>query len=115
MSEGYNGAYTGQQIDAAVGAVRELTGRTTAKLFSAENWVAGLGECTITVPFLEEAQAGAVVTCQAFALVDGAYRQDVWAARETYATLSSQGEVVLHCVGGSGYSGGAVVVVRELS
>ena len=27
MSEGYNGAYTGQQIDAAVGAVRELTGQ----------------------------------------------------------------------------------------
>lgn len=115
MAEGYNGAYTGQQIDEAVGAVRELTGKTTARLFASADWVAGAGECTITFPFLSGGQAGAVVTCQAFALTGGAYRQDVWAARETYATLSAQGEVVLHCAGESGYTGGAVVVVRGLS
>lgn len=112
MSEGYNGAYTGEQIDQAVGAIRNLEGRTTAKLFSASDWVPGTEESTIAFPFLSGGVTGAVVTCQAFALVNSAYREDTWAAKETYATLSADGAVVLHCAGTAGYTGGAVVVVR---
>lgn len=60
---------------------------TLATTFTASQWTAGSGERTITLPLLEEGASGAVVACQAAALVGGTYRTDVWAARETYAAL----------------------------
>ncbi len=176
MTQGYNGAFTGEQIDEAIGKIQwknlpaedvrfadgenfqekydkgqltgpqgapgpagldgksayqsavehgytgseETFGEALSKVgqaacvvvaFSAAQWTAGNGECTLSVTLPDKAPAGSLVTCQAAALVGGTYRENVWAARETYATLSSQGGVVLHCAGTGGYAGKATVVV----
>ena len=109
------GGYTGteQAFYAALSKMGQMTSLVTT--FTAGQWVAGSGERTITVPFLSGGESGAVITCQAAALVGSVYRPDVWEARETYATLASNGSVVLHCTESSGYAGSAVVTVWKKS
>lgn len=107
VEKGYTGSE--EQFNTALSNMGTLSIFPT--FFTASQWAAGSGECTITFPFLSGGVTGAVVTCQAAALVGGVYRGDVWAARETYATLSSGGSIVLHCAETSGYAGNAAVVV----
>ena len=106
-----SGGYTGteQAFNAALAKAGAVT--TLATTFTASQWTAGSGERTITLPLLEEGASGAVVACQAAALVGGTYRTDVWAARETYAALAADGSLVLHCRESGGYTGSAVVAV----
>ena len=73
--------------------------------FDASDWVAGSGECTITIPAATHGMTGDTVTCQAYALVSGAYLPSVWAALETYATVGSNGDIVLHYPSTTGYAG----------
>ena len=77
--------------------------------FDASDWVAGSGECTITIPAATHGMTGDTVTCQAYALVSGAYLPSVWAALETYATVGSNGDIVLHYPSTTGYAGRAVL------
>ena len=107
VEKGYTG--TEEQFNATLAKAGTLS--LFSASFTASQWTAGSGECTITYSFLSGGAAGAVVTCQATALVGGIYRKDVWAARETYATLSSSGSIVLHCAGTGGYAGNVAVVV----
>ena len=107
MEKGYTG--TEEEFNAALVKAGQLQAFSAA--FSSAQWVTGSGECTITYPFLSGGVTGAVVACQAAALVSGVYRGDVWAARETYATLAANGNLVLHCAGSSGYSGNVSVTV----
>ena len=109
VEQGYTG--TEEQFNAALVKAGNETYLVTT--FSASTWAAGSGERTITLPLLSGGISGAVVTCRAAALVGGVYREDIWAARETYATLASNGSVVLHCTESSGYAGSASVVVRR--
>lgn len=93
-------------------ALASLAGQGAAfvKTFAAADWTAGTEECTITIPATEHGMSGSAVTCQAASLSDGAYYPNTWAARETYATISSD-EITLHCSGTSGYAGLAVLGV----
>lgn len=98
MAEGYNGAFTGPQIDEAIGQVRgknlpadgvkfsdgqslqakldnqELGGGAEycVKTFSAADWVQGSGERTITIPAATHGMAGAVLQHQFFLSETGA-------------------------------------------
>lgn len=111
VESGYTG--TEQAFNAALSKMGQMSSFVTT--FTAGQWVAGSGEQTITFSFLSEGVSGAVVTCQAAALVGSVYRPDAWAARETYATLASNGSVVLHCTETGGYAGSAVVTVWKKS
>lgn len=111
VEKGYTG--TEEKFNTALVKVGKVHSFTAS--FALSQWVAASGECTITYPFLSGALTGVVVTCRAAALVGGVYRQNVWAARETYATLASNGNLVLHCTGTSGYEGNVSVVVWEAS
>ena len=111
VEKGYTG--TEEEFNTALVKVGEVHSFTAS--FVSSQWVAGSGECTITYPFLSGALTGAMVTCRAAALVGGVYRQNIWAARETYATLASNGNLVLHCAGTSGYEGNVSVIVWEAS
>ena len=107
VEKGYAG--TEEEFNAALVKAGQM--RSFVAAFALSKWTAGSGECTITYPFLSGAVTDAVVTCRAAALVGGVYREDVWVARETYATISSSGDLVLHCAGNSGYAGTVSVVV----
>ena len=77
--------------------------------FTASDWVAGEGECTLTIPAATHKMTGNVVTCRAFSSVSGVYRPGSWAALETYATAAENGDIVLHYPDTSGYDGQAVL------
>lgn len=106
VEKGYSG--TEEEFNTALAKMGQM--HSFAASFVASKWTVGSGECTITYPFLSGAVTDAVVTCRASALVGGVYREDVWAARETYATISASGDLVLHCTGTSGYAGRVSVV-----
>lgn len=80
-------------------------------VFSASDWTAGEGECTITIPATAHGLSGNIVTCQALALVSGSYVQNCWAARETWASLTAAGDIVLHYPQTAGYAGAAILAV----
>ena len=80
-------------------------------VFSASDWTAGEGECTITIPAAAHGMSGNVVTCQALALVSGSYVQNCWAARETWASLTAAWDIVLHYPQTAGYAGAAILAV----
>lgn len=139
MAEGYNGAFTGLQIDEAIGQVRgknlpadgvkfsdgqslqakldnqELGGGTEycVKTFSAADWVQGSGERTITIPAATHGMAGAVLQHQFFSQRNGSYVTDSWAAKESYATLEASGDIVLHCAATTSYDGRAVLTALK--
>ena len=77
--------------------------------FTASDWVAGEGECTLTIPAATHKMTGNVVTCRAFSSASGVYRPGSWAALETYATAAENGDIVLHYPDTSGYDGQAVL------
>lgn len=119
-TEGYNGAFSGAQIDAAISTVRNKEtawdgkqdkGYTAA--FSAEDWSAGAGECTITIPAGTHRLTGTAVDCRAFAFVSGQYRLGVWASLETYATVAGNGDIVLHYPDATGYSGAVILTAYK--
>ena len=134
MAEGYNGAYTGPQIDEAIGQVRsknlsadgvkfsdgqslqaKLDGGMLGgaefyvKTFSAGDWVQGSGERTITIPAAVHGMAGTVVQHQFASQRNGVYVTDSWAARESWTTREAEGDIVLHCSASSSYAGRVVL------
>lgn len=82
--------------------------------FTAEQWTAGTGESTITIPAATHKLSGSIVDCKAFASVSGGYRGGVWASLETYATVAENGDIVLHYPDTSGYAGAAVLTAYEI-
>lgn len=139
MAEGYNGAFTGPQIDEAIGQVRgknlpadgvkfsdgqslqakldgKLLGGGAAwfmKTFAADDWVTGSGEHTITIPASAHGLSGSALQHQFSSQRGGAYVTDSWAARESYATLEAGGDIVLHCAATTSYDGRAVLTVLQ--
>ena len=83
--------------------------------FTAEQWTAGASESTITIPAATHKLSGSIVDCKAFASVSGGYRAGVWASLETYATVSDNGDIVLHYPDTSGYAGAAVLMAYEIT
>lgn len=79
--------------------------------FSASDWAAGDGECTITIPAVTHKMKGNIVSCRAFSAVSGGYRPGSWAALETYATVAENGDIILHYPDVSGYDGQAVLAM----
>ena len=82
--------------------------------FTAEQWTAGTGESTITIPAATHKLSGNIVDCKAFASISGGYRAGVWASLETYATVAENGDIVLHYPDTSGYAGAAVLTAYEI-
>lgn len=82
--------------------------------FTAEQWTAGTGESTITIPAATHKLSGSIVDCKAFASISGGYRAGVWASLETYATVAENGDIVLHYPDTSGYAGAAVLTAYEI-
>lgn len=82
--------------------------------FTAEQWTAGTGESTITIPAATHKLSGSIVDCKAFASISGGYRAGVWASLETYATVAENGDIVLHNPDTSGYAGAAVLTAYEI-
>ena len=139
MAEGYNGAFTGQQIDEAIGQVRgktipadgvkfsdgqslqaKLDGKLLGdgaeyfvKTFAAGEWAAGSGERTITIPASAHGMTGTILQHQFASQRGGAYVTDSWAARVSYATLETGGDIVLHCAATTSYDGRAVLTVLQ--
>lgn len=111
MENGYTG--TEEEFHKALADVGRMGAFAAA--FDASDWTAGSGEYTLTYPLLSGAVTGAVVTCRVAALAGGVYRENVWAARETYATISDNGELVLHAAGSGGYDGTVSAVVWKSS
>ena len=135
MAEGYNGAFTGAQIDEAIGQVRgknlpadgvkfsdgeslqvkldeeKLGGgaKTFVKSFTAAEWSAGSGERTITIPAATHGMSGTAVQAQFFTLRFGTYVTGTWASMESYATIGSDNGIVLHCPGSAGYDGRVIL------
>lgn len=140
MAEGYNGAFTGPQIDEAIGQVRgknlpadavkfsdgqslqakldnkQLGGGAEyyVKTFTAADWVQGSGERTITIPAAAHNMTGTVLYHQFASRRNGAYVTDSWAAKESYATLGASGDIVLHCAATTSYDGRAVLTAIQL-
>lgn len=81
--------------------------------FTAANWVKGTNEVTITIPAVTHGLTGTLVDCQAFSLISGNYRQNTWAAMETYATVSSNGDIVLHYPNNAGYNGAVILSAHQ--
>lgn len=139
MAEGYNGAFTGPQIDEAISQVRgknipadgvkfsdgqslqaKLDGKLLGgkaeyyvKTFAAADWAQGSGERTITIPAKTHGMVGKTLQHQFFSQRNGVYVTDSWAARESYATLGSSGEIVLHCAATTRYDGRAVLTAIQ--
>lgn len=111
VEKGYTG--TEEEFHEALAAVGRMD--SFAAAFDASDWTAGSGEYTLTYPLLSGNVTGAVVTCRVAALAGGTYRENVWAARETYATISGNGELVLHVAGSGGYAGTVSAVVWKSS
>lgn len=111
VEKGYTG--TEEEFHKALAAVGRMD--SFAAAFDASDWTAGSGEYTLTYPWLSGNVTGAVVTCRVAALAGGMYRENVWAARETYATISGNGELVLHVAGSGGYAGTVSAVVWKSS
>lgn len=135
MAEAYNGAFTGGQIDEAIGQVRgknlsadgvkfsdgqSLQAKWDGKLlgggaeyfvktFAAADWLAGSGERTITISAQTHGMTGTILQHQFFSQRNGAYVADSWAARQSWAVLSSNGSIVLHCPETSGYAGRVIL------
>lgn len=108
----YNSAYTGAQIDAAVGAVLEKEsawdaaggGPAAAVSFTASDWTAGAQEVTLTIPQSAHGRSGGAFGWRAEHTVDGVPRSDTWAALETRAWYdAATGNVVL--TGSAAYDG----------
>lgn len=108
----YNSAYTGAQIDAAVGAVlgkesawdAAAGGSAAAVDFAASDWTAGTQELTLTIPQSAHRRSGGAFGWRAEHCVDGVLRSDTWAARETRASYdAATGDVVL--TGSAAYDG----------
>ena len=115
-TEGYNGAFSGSHIDAASSAVRSKETTWDGKqdkgytaVFSAGDWAAGAGECTITIPAGTHKLTGTAVDCRAFVFVSGQYRVGAWASLETYATVAGNGDIVLHYPDTAGYAGAVIL------
>ena len=83
--------------------------------FTADQWTAGTGESTITIPAATHKLSGDIVDCKSFALVSGRYRSGVWASLETYATAEENGDIVLHYSDTSGYAGAAVLTAYDIT
>lgn len=111
VEKGYTG--TEEEFHKALAGVGRMDSFAVA--FDASDWTAGSGEYTLTYPLLSGNVTGAVVTCRVAALAGGMYRENVWAARETYATISGNGELVLHVAGSGGYAGTVSAVVWKSS
>lgn len=82
--------------------------------FSISDWVSAGGEVTITIPAATHGLTGNAVDCQAFTLSSGVYRQSTWAALETYATVSGNGDIVVHYPNATGYDGMVVLSAYAL-
>lgn len=135
MAEGYNGAFTGPQIDEAISQVRgknlpadgvkfsdgqslqakldnkQIGGEAEyyVKTFTAAEWVQGSGERTITIPAAVHGMTGTVLQHQFASQRNGGYVTDSWAAKESYATLDTSGNIVLHCAATTSYDGRVVL------
>lgn len=83
------------------------------KEFEAGDWSEDDDECTITIPAAEHGMAGDTVSCTAFMkdAETSEYRQNTWGAMGTYATLSENGDIVLHYPDPKGYGGKVVLSV----
>ena len=90
------------------GLIRALS---YTKEFEAEDWTEGDDECTITIPADEHVMTGDTVSCHAFMkdAKTSEYRQNTWGAMMTYATLSENGDIVVHYPDFPGYSGKVVL------
>lgn len=79
--------------------------------FEAADWTVGEDECTITVAVAEHGMVGDTVSCTAFTkdAETSEYRQNTWGAMMTYATLSGNGNIVVHYPDVVGYSGKVVL------
>jgi hypothetical protein len=98
------------KLDAAVETLDKLSsGGEYVAGFEAEDWTEDSNSCTMTIPAQTHGLAGTVVSCRAFALTGGEYREDVWCARATYATISGTGDITLHCPAGESYGGCAAL------
>lgn len=101
-------------IDARKPSGSGSAGAEYVHTFSASNWVVSGSECAITIPAATHGLTGSVVDCHAFSLSSGVYHQDTWAALETYATVSDNGDIVLHYPDTSGYTGMVVLSAYAL-
>lgn len=90
------------------GMIRSLS---YTREFEAEDWTEGDGECTITIPADDHVMTGDTVSCRAFMkdAKTSEYRQDTWGAMMTYATLSENGDIVVHYPDLPGYAGKVVL------
>ena len=66
------------------------------KTFTAAQWTQADAEATLSIPKSEHGLSGNDVFAQVSILVGGKYRKGTWASIETYATMESTGNIVLH-------------------
>ena len=100
--------------DAAGNLLQRLQQLSYMVQFAASDWTDTGTEHTLTVPQHVHALPGDTVSCRAFALVDGAYCETVWAALETYAQREENGDITIHYPGASGYAGRVVLSTYSL-
>lgn len=100
----YNSAYTGPQIDAAVGAVLEKEsawdaaggGSGAAVSFAASDWTAGTDTYTLAIPPAAHRRTGGDFGYRLGHTVDGVLLPNTWAVLETRAAYDPDtGNVVL--------------------
>lgn len=102
VEQGYTG--TESAFYSALSKVKQYT-----STFSASQWVAGSGERTITIAAATHGLKGSAVRFQFLSQKSGNYISGSWAALESYATMSSNGNIVLHCPGTAGYAGRVIL------
>ena len=68
----------------------------------------------MTIPAADHGMTGIVSACNVFALVSEEYLSNCWAARETYATVSENGDIILHYPQSSGYAGAAALTSYDV-
>lgn len=108
----YNSAYTGAQIDSAVGAVlgKESTwdaaagGTAAAVSFAASDWTQGTDAYTLTIPKTSHRRQSGNFSYRLEHTVNGVQLPNTWAVLETRASYNtSTGAVVL--TGSAAYAG----------
>lgn len=108
----YNSAYTGAQIDSAVGAVLEKEsawdaaggGSSAGVSFAASDWTAGTDGYTLTIPQTAHQRTGGDFGYRLGHTVDGVLLPNTWAVLETRAVYNPDtGDIVL--TGSAAYDG----------
>lgn len=108
----YNSAYTGAQIDAAVGAVLEKEsawdaaggGSPAGVSFAASDWTQGSGGYTLTIPQTAHGRKNGDFGYRLGHTVDGVLLPNTWAVLETRVSYAPDtGDIVL--TGSAAYDG----------